>query len=41
VKEEKDLGVVVSNDLKNSKQCLEACKKANTVDSPLSGTLGN
>lgn len=31
VKEEKDLGVVVSNDLKNSKQCLEACKKANKM----------
>ena len=31
VNEEKDLGIIISNDLKSSKQCLAACKKANQM----------
>ena len=31
VTEEKDLGVVISDNLKSSKQCIAACQKANKV----------
>ena len=31
VKEETDLGIIVSNDLKHSKQSVSAVKRANTI----------
>ena len=31
VKEEKDLGVLITNDLKASSQCVQACNKANRI----------
>ncbi len=31
VQEEKDLGVTISTDLKHTKHCKSACKKANTM----------
>ena len=31
VQEEKDLGVLITNDLKASSQCVQACNKANRV----------
>jgi len=31
VQEEKDLGILITNDLKASGQCVQACNKANSV----------
>ena len=39
VEEEKDLGIIISNDLKNGKQCTEAAKKANQMLGMINRTM--
>ena len=39
VEEEKDLGVLITNDLKVSKQCIAACNKANRVLGMMNRTI--
>ena len=39
VTEEKDLGVWISNDLKASQQCVQACSKANRILGVLNRTI--
>jgi len=39
VTEEKDLGVWISNDLKASQQCIQACSKANRILGVLDRTI--